>query len=168
MDEIFLRQATNADRDIIKSILIQGRQAQRSFGFYQWGDDYPSEQVVENDVVVGNGYILDVDGAAAGYVAIADKDTEYERLDNIWHLHGLYAVFHRIAIADAYRGKGFSNRLFDLAERKVAKSGIKIIRVDTGIENIPMQHILSHRGYYNCGLHDFSWGPRLAFEKILP
>lgn len=76
-------------------------------------------------------------------------------------------MFHRIAISDEYRGRKLSFRLFDLAEAHAIKTGALFVRIDTGLENKPMQHILSKRGYSNLGHCDFVWGERFAYEKRL-
>lgn len=85
----------------------------------------------------------------------------------LWNVTKPYAVFHRIAISDEYRGKRMSSTLFDLSELKAQQSGAQFIRIDTGLENRPMQHILSKRGYSDLGCCNFAWGERLAYEKRL-
>lgn len=76
-------------------------------------------------------------------------------------------MFHRIALSDDYRGRNLSAVLFDLAESCVKSLSISLIRIDTGLENKPMQRVLEKRGYTCLGRCDFIWGPRLAYEKAL-
>ena len=152
----------------IMRILGEARLAQRAMGFMQWGDGYPPESAVVADIESGHGYLLkDDDDVSAGYVAISYSDREYDRLDHIWIEKGDYGVAHRIAIADSHRGKGVATRLFDLFEQEIAATGRRIVRIDTGVENRPMQHILDKRGYRSLGVHTFVWGERLAYEKNL-
>ena len=151
-------------KDIMK-IMSEARGAQRAAGFVQWKDNYPSADIIESDIADGTGYILDDGGHIAGYVAIAFSDSEYDRHRHLWDTEVKYAVMHRIAIGDNYRGKGCSRALFDLSESLVASKGVRYIRIDTGIDNRPMQHILSSRNYTCLGECDFVWGPRLAYEK---
>lgn len=162
---MILRKASFDDVSDVMRILTQARQAQRVAGFRQWDDGYPSPDVVKADISNGIGYILDDGGVAAGYVAIARHDEEYDRHPELWDITMDYAVFHRIAIADDYRGQKLSATLFDLAEALAFRIGAKAIRIDTGLENAPMQHILAKRGYRNLGQCTFSWGERLAYEK---
>ena len=128
-------------------IFAQARQAQRATGFRQWGDYYPSVDILTADIGNSRGYVLDDDGQAAGYVAIATSDEEYDRHPELWDVARKYAVFHRIALSDDYRGRGLSGELFDLAESYAMRLGADCIRIDTGLENKPMQHILAKRGY---------------------
>lgn len=148
-------------------IFAQARQAQRAAGFRQWEDGYPSSDVLTADIGNSRGFVLDDDGQAAGYVAIATSDEEYDRHPELWDVARKYAVFHRIALSDDYRGRGVSGELFDLAESYALGLGADYVRIDTGLENKPMQHILAKRRYTGLGRCDFVWGPRLAYEKPL-
>lgn len=153
--------------DDVMQVFSQARLAQRRAGFKQWEDHYPSVEILKSDINNSTGFIFDDNGNIAGYVAIATNDEEYNRHNELWNTDKPYAVFHRIAISDAYRGKKLSGELFNLAELKARESGAVSVRIDTGPENKPMQHILSKRGYLNLGYCDFVWGKRLAYEKSL-
>ena len=162
-----LIKATSEDVEDVMRIFAQARQAQRAAGFRQWEDGYPSVDVLTKDIGNSRGFVLDDDGQAAGYVAIATSDEEYDRHPELWTGARKYAVFHRIALPDDYRGRGLSGELFDLAESYAMRLGADCVRIDTGLENKPMQHILAKRGYTALGRCDFVWGPRLAYEKPL-
>lgn len=164
---MILRRVTIEDIQEVMQIFFQARRAQRRVGFQQWEDDYPSLEVLKSDIDNSRGYILDDDGHYAGYVAIASYDEEYNKHSELWDVAKSYAAFHRIAISDDYRGKKISSVLFDLAELKAQQASAQFVRIDTGLKNIPMQHILSKRGYSNLGYCNFVWGERLAYEKRL-
>lgn len=164
---MILRAATIDDIEDLIRIFAQARLAQRKAGFQQWDDDYPSLDLILSDIRNSKGYILDDGGRSAGYVAMAAYDEEYENHPELWDLTRSYMVFHRIAISDDYRGKKVSAILFDLAESKAKQTGVQYVRIDTGLENRPMQHILSKRGYTNLGYCIFVWGERFAYEKRL-
>ncbi len=161
------RKATESDIPVIKAVLDEAREAQRSNGFRQWKDGYPSEQIITADIKTGQGYLLEQDGIIAAYADIAFTDPEYDRLEHIWNLHTSYGAIHRIGIADRFRGRRVSYILLRNCEKLIAASGAKAIRIDTGVENRPMQHLLSRTGYTNLGQHRFIWGERIALEKPL-
>lgn len=162
-----LRIAKTGDINEVLRILAQARQAQRSAGFRQWEDGYPSIEVLKSDIDHNIGYVLDDNGKIAGYVAIGPNDAEYDRHPELWDIDKTYVVFHRIALSDEYRSKGFSSILFDLSEQEGSRQSVEFVRIDTGLENKPMQHILAKRNYINLGVVDFVWGQRLAYEKRL-
>lgn len=161
------RKACPGDYEEIMAILASGRDAQRKFGFRQWGDDFPSGTTVSNDIITGSGYIMEIDGLTAGYAAIFVSDSEYERLSHIWLKKGPYAVAHRVAISDAFRGRGMACVLIAQIEKVAAVLGTKSMRFDTGVDNLPMQRSLEKSHYENLGIHDFVWGRRIAYEKLL-
>ena len=155
------------DINEVMRIFAQARQAQRSAGFRQWEDGYPSIEVLKSDIDHNIGYVLDDNGKTAGYVAIGPNDVEYDRHPELWDIDKTYVVFHRIALSDEYRGKGFSSVLFDLAEAEGRRLGVGSVRIDTGLKNKAMQFILAKRNYTNLQACDFVWGRRLAYEKPL-
>lgn len=162
-----LRKATVGDINNIMQVFEEARQAQRSAGFRQWEDGYPSIEVLKSDIDHNIGYVLDDNGKTAGYVAIGPNDAEYDRHPELWDIDKTYVVFHRIALSDEYRGKGFSSILFDLSEEEGSRQSVEFVRIDTGLENKPMHHILAKRNYTNIGACVFVWGRRLAYEKPL-
>ncbi len=165
---MMLRRAEISDIPVILSITDAGRRAQREQGFVQWNDGYPDKNTIEDDIILGGARLL-IDGdTPVAYASLITSDPGYDTLGDIWHCKGRYGVIHRMAVSDAYRGKGVAGIFFDLLEKEAADSGIDAIRVDTGIENKVMQHILTRRHYLAHGLHTFPWGPRFAYEKSLP
>lgn len=162
-----LRKATFTDIDDVMQIFSQARLAQRIAGFRQWEDGYPSIALLESDIHNSIGFVLVDEDKVVGYVAITTYDEEYNRHPELWNIEKSYVAFHRIALADDYRGKGMSGRLFDFAESESRQIGADFVRIDTGIENKPMQHILGKRHYRYIGECDFIWGKRLVYEKSI-
>jgi acetyltransferase, GNAT family protein len=121
-----LQKANIADIEDVMLVFSQARRAQREAGFIQWEDGYPSIETMNTDINSGIGYIIEDNGVLVGYVAIATHDEEYEKQSQLWSCHGTYAVFHRIAISDKYRGKGHSKAPFDLAEAKSRQMNVDI------------------------------------------
>ncbi len=162
-----LKSADISDIPVILSITDAGRRAQREMGFLQWHDGYPDKDTIESDILLHAGRLLLDGDTPVAYASLITSDPGYDTLGDIWHCKGRYGVIHRMAVSDAYRGKGAAGLFFDLLEAEAADNGIEAIRVDTGIENKVMQHILSRRHYRSHGLHTFPWGPRLVYEKLL-
>lgn len=162
-----LRKTTRADIGAIMTVLNQAREAQRKSGFRQWDDGYPSEALIEAEISEGNAYLLDDDGATAGYIAIMTGDDEYDRMAETWTTRTPYAVFHRMALGDSHRGRGASHRLIELAEAEASRLGALSVRIDTGQQNMAMQRLMQSHSYKCRGLRHFVWGPRLVYEKDL-
>ena len=163
-----IRKACSYDIDDIMSILDEARAFQRQSGFRQWEDGYPGRSDVERDIDCGTAYVfIDTDMTAVGYVALSSSDEAYDRIGDIWEHSGSYGVVHRLALGDCLRGQHTTSTLFSLIEQTFRSLGITSIRLDTGTDNKIMQHLMAKYGYTSRGIHQFPWGPRLAYEKRL-
>lgn len=163
-----IRPCTVDDLPSVLVVFSQAKSYQRSLGFCQWADDYPAPATLQADISESHAYVIVVDGCIAGYVALsADNDNEYDRLGHIWSTEGRYLSIHRLALSDSARGRKVSAVIFAEAEALARAKRLKSIRVDTGVENKVMQHILLREGYRDLGRFEFVWGDRIAFDKVL-
>lgn len=166
MEHIELRPATDADIDTALSICSDARAFQRSSGFVQWADGYPSRDVIARDVALARGYMIVVDGRTLGYCVIDPAgDPEYDRYPELWAITGPYAAVHRLAFRAEARGRGLAERVFAIIEDMLRRRGIWAIKVDTGLLNRRMHRLMDALAFTPRGPHTFSWGPRLTFEK---
>lgn len=163
-----MRRATEADIQKIMVIMDSARAFQRSLGFNQWEDGYPDTDVIKHDISTRDAYVFCDDRTIVGYAFLPVGDDSYDWLTGVWKYPGEYGVIHRLAISPTMRGQGLSAKIFSLIETNFMGRGIKIIRVDTGTENTIMQRIMASNNYECRGTRNFSWGERLAYEKLLP
>ena len=165
---IKLELATMDELAVYIDILRSARDFQREQGFVQWTDGFPSEELIKGDIENKNGYVLRVDGEAAGYMYIGfDGDAEYPRIVGAWHTGEKYAVIHRIGIAGGFRGVGLSRAAFDLAGELCRERGFYDLRIDTHEDNKRMQHVLEKNGFSYCGTVMQNGGERMAYDKKL-
>lgn len=153
----------------ILEILAHGRQYQLNLGFTQWPEGYPSREIVELDLSLGRGRKIVEQGEIIAYVVIdVNGDPEYDAAPHLWSVNARpYAAIHRLALSPIIRGKGLSVPILELVGEDACKSGVRILRAETGLLNLPMQHALKSAGYSRRGEHVFSWGPRVAYELNL-
>lgn len=162
-----LVQARREDIPAYMELLDSGRRFQRQQGFFQWPDGYPDCGSVEEDIRGGNGYALMVDGALAGYLCVSfDGDPAYPAIRGAWRFDGKYAVVHRMAIGDRFRGRGLTGEVFRLVGQLARGRGVDILRIDTHEHNLRMRHVLEKSGFVCCGIVN-QHGDRLAFDKKL-
>ncbi len=163
-----LRVATPGDMPIIMEICNDARYFQRAQGFMQWPDGYPSETVITADISASRGFMILLDGRVVGYCVIDFAgETAYDILSDVWTVSGPYAAVHRLALSADTRGKKLGLPILRVIEQFVLDNGVRVIRVDTGLENVRMQRLLASAGYSNCGIHEFEWGVRIAYEISL-
>lgn len=165
---IELHLATPDDIPVIMDICDDARRFQRKQGFNQWPDGYPSDAVITADIVASRGFMILLDGMKVGYCVIDFAgEQEYERLSDIWASTAPYAAVHRLALSANVRGRKLGLPLFEVIEQFVMANGVYVIKADTGLENIRMQRLLISAGYSDRGIHQFEWGLRIAYDKVL-
>ena len=149
-------------------LIRMGQQYQRAQGFTQWTEAYPNESTIARDIEAGSGKVLCIDGRIAAYICISlEPEPAYDSLIGSWHSDRRYAVLNRLAISDAFRGRGLAYKIMELSEQYVLKQGIDYIRTNTAPENRLMQHIFEVCGYSFCGELDFRGGKKIAYDKLL-
>lgn len=163
-----LRKAVISDAGIIWEILQQAIEQRRRDGSQQWQSGYPNEQVVEEDIASGYGYVLaDNDDVIAYAAVVFGIEPAYNDIKGAWLSLGDYAAIHRVAVADTAKGKGVAKHLFTLIEGLAVTNNVYSIKVDTNFDNIPMLKILDRLNYTYCGEVFFYGAPRMAYEKLL-
>lgn len=168
MAKITLEKTTPSELDACYEILDEGREFQKKQGFLQWTESYPTKDNVREDIEVGIGYSVKVDGNVAGYLCLTEEEEPaYRNIKGAWHKEATYYVIHRWALGDKYRGIGLADKTLELVEEIALNDGIPYIRIDTDFENKRMQHILEKNGYRRCGEIVFQGSGKLAYDKIL-
>lgn len=150
----------------VMDILRNGRAFQRQQGFVQWDDSHPTQAAVEDDLRRGDGYAIRVDGELAGYLCLSfHGDPAYPEIVGVWRFDGAYAVIHRMALGEPYRGRGLTGEVFWQAGEIAKARGVEILRIDTHRDNLRMRHVLEKHGFVFCGTVVQNGGERLAFDK---
>ena len=160
-----IRKATHNDIGQIMPVIDAAKGIMRASGnLYQWVNGYPSGAVIAADIDKGNGYVLEEQGAIAGYFAfIASPEPTYAYIEGgAWLEPSLpYYVIHRIASFPEVHGvfKAIMDFAFGICPN---------IRIDTHRDNRIMQHNIEKYGFRYCGIIYLESGDeRLAYQKIV-
>ncbi len=163
-----LEPAKMEEAELCNEILDMGRKFQREQGFVQWTDDYPSIDTIREDIEKNRGYVLKEDGIIAAYMTVDfGGEPAYGRLEGAWISDGPYVVVHRMAFDRDFRGRGLTDVVFHEIESLSLQKGVTSIRMDTGFENLRMQHVLEKHGFVKCGVVHYEGSGRIAYEKLL-
>ena len=166
--EIKLQKATPAQLPQIWAILQQAIAQRKADGSLQWQNGYPNEEVVAADITAGNGYAFLHNNQVIAYIAILfGVEIPYTSIEGRWLTEGAYATLHRLAVADAVKGKGLAGQLLTLAEDYCARRKVPSIRLDTSTDNQQMLRTAARLGYTYCGIVYQGGAPRNAYEKVL-
>ena len=98
-----------------------------------------------------------------------EGESTYSKIYNgDWLTNDRYAVIHRVAVDNSYKGLGISSKIIKYVELLCLDKEVSSIKVDTHEQNMSMQKLLEKNSFVYCGkiyLEDGS--SRIAFEKIL-
>ena len=162
----YIRLAKEQDIHDILQVMDEAKKIMRSSGnLHQWGDDYPSADIIQQDIALRGGYVIEDVHHIVGYFALLPSpDPTYTTIYNgQWLEESLpYHVIHRIASVPNAHGIFQSTMDFSFQ--------IDLnIRIDTHRDNTIMQHNLQKHGFTYCGIIYLENGDeRLAYQKIKP
>lgn len=164
-----IRKATPADAESIMQIFRQAQAGLRVQGVNQWQNGYPNMEIVDMDIMSGKCMVCVVNSLiAASFVLTFEPEETYDHIySGQWLSEGQYGVIHRMAAADAFKGRGLGAAMIDWAGQIALARDVHSIKVDTHRDNIPMQNLLGNNKFQYCGVIYLTDGQeRLAFEKL--
>jgi len=159
-----IREAIPTDITNIMQVMEAAKKIMRSSGnMDQWGDGYPSETVIFNDMEKHSGYVIEDTDRIVGYFAFlsSPEPTYSEIYDGEWLDDTQpYHVVHRIASYPEIHG--IFSSIMDFCFSRDAN-----IRIDTHKDNHIMQHNILKHGFIYCGIIYLANGDeRLAYQKL--
>ena len=164
------RKSVETDINNIMKIIKQAQAYFKEQGIDQWQNGYPNVETISNDITDKNSYVLLKDNNIVATAAVSfDGESTYDTIyEGEWITNNEYAVIHRIAVDNTYKGLGLSSQIINNVEQLCLNKGLYSIKIDTHEENISMQKLLKKNKFQYCGiiyLEDRS--KRIAFEKAL-
>lgn len=163
ISNIQIRNARIDELDSILEIYDNARKFMRDNNNpTQWNNNYPSRELLRNDLDNGNLYVVLKDNiVCAVFVIIIGEDPTYKNIyDGSWIINSTYGTIHRVASNQTIKG------VFNLIV-KYSLTKIKHLRVDTHPDNIIMQKAILKEGFIKCGTIFVGDGTkRIAYEKI--
>jgi len=162
------RKATQQEIPIIWEILQSAIQRRKDEGSNQWQDGYPNQEIIKIDIKKDAGYVLADGENIIGYCAVMINDEPaYEDIEGKWLTNNDFVVFHRVAIAPDYLGKGLAKVMMKYIEDFALANNIHSVKADTNFDNFAMMKSFEKAEYVYCGEVYFRGSPRKAYEKVL-
>lgn len=164
--EMVIRKAEDRDLDAIMVIYDRARRYMVSTGNRtQWGNGYPSEEIVWEDIREETCYVCE--GKKGSIEAVfsvkSGADPTYEVIrEGRWLNEEPYVTVHRLASAGRQHG------IADICFRWMLER-YSNIRADTHKENKTMQHLLEKNKFVRCGIILVRDGSeRIAYQRLQP
>lgn len=155
-----IRKASVQDLGQIMQVYDKARRFMRENGnAEQWGEDYPSAELIEKDM--DKMYLCMSEGQVACVFYYAEEeDEDYKEINGKWLNEEPYGVVHRVASTGIVRGA--ASFCLDWAYAQTQN-----LRMDTYSDNIPMQKLLEKCGFQYCGSFERLGMDRwMAYQKI--
>lgn len=162
------RKTVKADIDNVMVVIKQAQDYFKEQGINQWQNNYPNSDTINNDIVNGHSYVLLKDDNIVATVAVSfDGESTYNNIyEGKWITNDKYAVIHRIAVDNTYKGLGLSSEIIKKIEELCLSKDVHSIKVDTHKENLPMQKVFKKNNFEYCGIiYLLDGNERIAFEK---
>lgn len=125
----------------------------------QWGTTHPLTSQLQEDIRLGNLYVVENESGIHGVFAfILGDDPTYAYIeDGAWHWSEPYGTIHRVA-SDGSGG------IFS-AVLEYCRGRISYLRIDTHQDNKPMQHVIEKHSFKRCGIIYVADGSlRIAYD----
>jgi len=169
------RLAELPDVDRIMAIIGDAQRFLNEQGVDQWQNGYPTREIYEADIEKGACHVVTVDGKVAGVISVffAPEESYGIVYDGNWLTSDTpYAVFHRAAVGNNYRGMGIASQMLSCAENIALERGLKSMRGDTHRDNKAMRALLEKSGFAHCGTIYINGeinaqNERVCYEKLL-
>jgi uncharacterized protein YqgV (UPF0045/DUF77 family) len=164
------RKSVEGDIDRIMNIIKKAQNYFKENKIDQWQNNYPNVETIENDINSGNSYVLLNENKIVATAVISfDGEKTYDTIYNgEWLSNNEFAVIHRIAVDNNFKGSGLSSLIIKSAEKLCLERSIHSIKIDTHRENISMQKLLKKNEFKYCGIiYLENKNERIAFEKII-
>lgn len=130
---------------------------------YPVGDNYPSPELLEEDIDTNRLFVYMVNGRMqAVFAFVLGEDPTYKVIeDGQWLNDTLpYGTLHRLASAGESKGIG-------KAVVEWCLEHCESLRADTHADNKVMQHLLESEGFTRCGIiHVEDGTPRIAYQRL--
>lgn len=167
---MIFRKGTLQDLKDIQNIISDAKKYLKDSGVAQWVGEYPSEELLTNDINSGESYVAVENGEILGTCLISfQEEPSYNNIyDGAWLTLNSYAVIHRLAVKKTSRNRNVASKLLDFAKDLALENNIHSLKIDTHKDNSTMKKLMEKNDFIYCGriiLSDNS--ERIAFEKIL-
>ena len=142
-----IRRAQQADFSRICEIYAIARAFMaRTGNAAQWGDSFPPEELLREDIRLGRLYVVEEEGTVHGAFAfLLGEDPTYQ-----------------VIVAGSGEVRGLFGQMVDYAWGVIPH-----LRIDTHENNTVMRHLVEKHGFQQCGvIHLEDGAPRIAFERI--
>lgn len=160
--ELVVRKSRVGDLDALEEVYASGRRCMAATGNpTQWGESYPSRELLSLDIERRSHYVVERNGEIVGaFACIGGEEPTYAEIQGGWLRKGDYVTIHRLCSSGTTTG--IADACLDFCRRINGN-----IRIDTHRENRVMRQWITSRGFMYCGIIRVADGSeRLAYQIV--
>lgn len=161
-----IRKAHNKDMPQVLKIYDDARTEMKASGINQWQKSGPGRESFLTDLAKGILYVATVGEKIVGVFTLEGEDENYNNVYfGNWIWDEKYFSIHRFAVAKEFLGMAYGKMIFEEIF-KLAKDEVKLLRIDTHIDNFKMRKLIEGIGFEFRGIVIIKDGTeRLCYEK---
>lgn len=150
-EQLTIEKGNASDLDSLFKIYKAAKETLEDNNIYQWTDNYPTRQIIGNDIESDVLYILKNNNEIIGAINISeDQEVEYEAID--WQFNeAKVLVIHRLVIHPKSQKRGYAKLLMDFAEKYAKQNNFTSIRLDAYSQNKRVVEFYKRRHYFIRG-----------------
>jgi ribosomal protein S18 acetylase RimI-like enzyme len=161
--------AREGDITEIMELLSECIRDMKKNDIHQWGDYYPTVDIITGDVQKKSMYVIKDQARLLGIIVFDEQQSEeYKQVK--WLINSRHIlVVHRLAVRPKWQHRGIARKLMDFAEQFAVKSDYNSIRLDAYSGNPRAVSFYEKRGYIKTGKVYFPKRERpfFCYEKVL-
>jgi len=161
---MIIRDAEQKDKKQIAQIRPAVYKKMIADGLYQWDDEYPSEEILFDDIDNGDMIVAEEEDTIVGYVTVnIDIPEEYKAIDLRFSPK---ICVHRLSINPEFARSGAATALMEHVHKAYKSKGYDSICLDTCEDNAAAIGLYSKLGYIKRGYVSFGRRPKFRFPVM--
>lgn len=149
----FLRieKGEHPDLEELFPIYVSAKMELERKGIFQWTNNYPTRDIIENDLRQGVLHLLKEGSEIIGAINLSEEqEKEYQSIQ--WKFtRGKILVIHRLVICPQHQRQGYASKLMDFAEDFAREKDYSSIRLDAYSDNQGVLGFYKKREYFIRG-----------------
>lgn len=167
LSELTFNQASERELPQIYDVIKAAVCLMREKGIFQWDEQYPSIEILREDIKRNELYIGILESRIAAVFAMSRKNDEAYN-NGGWGYEGeKIAVIHRLCVDPKFQGCGIGRQVMQFIEKTALEKGIKAIRLDVFSENPYALRLYEKSGYRKTGKEIYRCGKFFLMEKLV-
>lgn len=165
---MIFRHTQIEELDNVMVIIEEARKYFKVNGIPQWQNGTPNKETITKDIEAKVSYVLVDEDEIVGTCAVMfEEEPTYAKIEQgRWLNEYDYAVIHRLAVKQSYKGHGYGSNLLEGAAALAKKMDVDNLRIDTHRLNTSMQRLIAKNNFFYCGIIYLEDGAeRLAYQK---